>query len=188
MMQQRLDEARSDGQPLRIEQHWVPLSRVPKHVRQAIVVSEDGTFYSHSGVDWHEVWESVKVNVKRQRIVRGASTITQQVAKNLYLSSAKTPMRKFKELIITFLLESSLSKQRILEIYLNIIEWGRGVFGIEAASRKYFGTSVKGLTRDQAARLAAVLPNPLRYRPDSNSKYVIEKKRLVLRRMAARGR
>ena len=95
-------------------------------------------------------------------------------------------MRKFKELIITFLLESYLSKRRILEVYLNIIEWGRGVFGIEAAARKYFGRSTKWLTREQAARLAAVIPSPLRYRPNSNSKYVIEKKRLLLRRMAAK--
>ena len=186
MMQQRLEQAIEQDKPLKIVQYWVPLSRVPKHVRQAIVVSEDGTFYSHTGIDWHEVWESVKVNMKHKRIVRGASTITQQVAKNLYLSTAKTPMRKFKELIITFLLEASLSKRRILEIYLNIIEWGRGVFGIEAASRRYFGTSAKWLTRDQAARLAAVIPSPLRYKPNTNHKYVVEKKRLLLRRMAAR--
>lgn len=188
MMRQRLGEAKDQEKALKIVHRWVPLSQVPKHVRRAIVVAEDGTFYVHQGIDWHEVWESVKVNVERKRIVRGASTITQQVAKNLYLSTSKTPMRKFKELIITFLLESQLSKRRILEIYINIIEWGRGVFGIQAAAQKYFGTSAKWLTRDQAARLAAVIPSPLRYRPNSNNKYVLEKKRLLLRRMAARGR
>ena len=186
MMRQRLEEAKDQETSLKIVHQWVPLSQVSKHVRQAIVVAEDGTFYAHDGIDWHEVWESVKVNIKRQRIVRGASTITQQVAKNLYLSTSKTPMRKLKELIITWLLESQLSKRRILEIYVNIIEWGKGVFGIEAAARKYFGTSARWLTREQAARLAAVIPSPLRYRPNSNNQYVLEKKRLLLRRMAAR--
>lgn len=188
MMRQRMDEAHAQNESLHIVHHWVPLSHIPKHVRRAIVIAEDGSFYGHNGVDMHEVWESIKVNMKRKKIVRGASTITQQVAKNLYLSTSKTPMRKFKELIITFLLESQLSKQRILEIYLNIIEWGKGTFGIEAAARKYFGASVKRLTRDQAARLAAVIPSPLRYQPNSNNKYVLEKKRLLLRRMAARAK
>ncbi len=186
MMHQRLEEAKAQDKSLNVVHRWVPLSQVPKHVRRAIVIAEDGNFYGHNGVDLYEVWESVKVNIERKKIVRGASTITQQVAKNLYLSTAKTPMRKFKELIITFLLESQLSKRRILEIYLNIIEWGSGVFGVEAASRKYFGTSTQGLTRDQAARLAAVIPSPLRYQPNSNNKYVLDKKRLLLRRMAAR--
>lgn len=188
MMRQRVAEAHAQGTSLEVTHQWVSFSQVPKSVRLAIVVAEDGMFYSHTGIDWHEVWESVKVNVEQKRIVRGASTITQQVAKNLYLSTSKTPMRKFKELIITLLLESQLSKRRILEIYLNLIEWGRGVFGIEAAARKYFGISAKHLTRDQAARLAAVIPSPLRYQPNSNSEYVLEKKRLLLRRMAARGK
>ncbi len=145
-------------------------------------------FYTHAGIDWYEVWESVKLNVKRKKLVRGASTITQQVAKNLYLSTSKTPMRKFKEVVITLLLEAQLSKGRILEIYVNVIEWGRGMFGVEAAAQKYFGRSTKRLTRDQAARLAAVIPSPLRYQPNSNHQYVLKKKHIVLRRMAARGK
>ncbi len=187
-MRQRLEKAKAQGKSLKIVQRWMPLSSIPKHVRRAIVIAEDGSFYGHHGIDMHEIWESVKVNMKHKKIVRGGSTITQQVAKNLYLSTSKTPMRKFKELIITFVLESQLTKGRILEIYLNIIEWGKGVFGIEAAARQYFGTSAKWLTREQAARLAAVIPSPLRYQPNSNSQYVIEKKRLLLRRMAARGK
>ncbi len=188
MMRQRVLEAQAQGRSLEIIHQWVPFSQVPKSVRQAIVIAEDGMFYSHDGIDWHEVWESVKVNVEQKKIVRGASTITQQVAKNLYLSTSKTPMRKFKELIITWLLESQLSKSRILEIYVNVIEWGRGVFGIEAAAQQYFGRSAKRLNRHQAARLAAVIPRPLQYQPNSNSPYVIKKKQRLLRQMEARAR
>ena len=188
LMNQRQQEANDKGQSLKIIQHWVPLSKIPKHARNAILVAEDGTFYSHGGVDWHEVWESAKTNMENGRVVRGASTITQQVAKNLYLSTAKTPMRKFKEVIIAFMLEEQLNKRRILEIYMNIIEWGNGIFGIEAASQIYFKTSASRLTRDQAVRLAAVIPSPLRYRPDENSQYVLKKKKKLMQRLSLRER
>lgn len=187
-MRQRMAEAAEEGTRLKIVHQWVPLSKVPKHVRDAIIVAEDGMFYVHAGVDWHEVWESVDASLNRGKAIRGASTITQQLAKNLYLSSAKTPMRKFKELIIAYQLEAQLSKKRILELYVNVIEWGRGVFGIEAAARTYFGKSVRWLTREEAARLAVVIPSPLRYRPDSNSRYVLRKKQILLRRLIARKR
>jgi monofunctional biosynthetic peptidoglycan transglycosylase len=186
LMKQRMEEARNEGKVLRITQHWIALSKIPRDVINAVVVAEDGTFFTHSGIDWFEVQESIEKNVKERRAARGASTITQQLAKNLYLSTSKDPVRKFKEVIITLLLEHELGKNRILELYLNSIEWGRGVFGIEAAARAYFGKSAGALTLDEAVRLAAVIPSPLRHRPDADSRYVIRRKDIVLRRMTAR--
>jgi len=186
LMKQRMDEAREEGKTLKITQRWIALSRLPRHVIDAVIVAEDGTFFSHSGVDWFEVQESIEKNVKEKRAARGASTITQQLAKNLYLSTSKDPVRKIKELIITLLLENRLSKNRILELYLNEIEWGRGVFGIEAASQVYFGKSASALTLDEALRLAAVIPSPLRHRPDADTRYVLRRKEIVFRRLAAR--
>jgi monofunctional biosynthetic peptidoglycan transglycosylase len=185
-MRQRIEEAKRDGKQLRIHQSWVPLSRIPKNIVDAVIVAEDGAFYSHKGVDWFEVKESVEKNISERRIARGASTITQQLAKNLFLSTSRSPLRKLKELFITFLLESDLDKRRILEIYLNIIEWGRGVFGVEAAAQTYFGKTASMLTLDEALRLAAVIPSPLRHRPDEDSRYVLRRKDIVFRRMYAR--
>ncbi len=186
LMRQRLSEAEEEGKPLRIVKQWVPLSRVPKHVINAIIVAEDGTFFEHGGIDWFEVQESFEKNLEEGRPARGASTITQQLAKNLFLSTSKDPIRKLKEAAITLLMERVLPKQRILELYLNIVEWGRGVFGIEAAARTYFGKSASQLTVDEAARLAAVIPSPLRHRPNSDSRYVMRRKAIVLGRMASR--
>lgn len=186
LMKQRLDEAEDEGKALKITQKWISLSHIPKHAIDAIIVAEDGTFYSHGGIDWFEVRESVEKNLDKGRFARGASTITQQLAKNLFLSTSKDPVRKFKEVLITILLEKFLSKNRILELYVNVIEWGKGVFGIEAASQRYFGKSASSLTFDEATRLAAVIPSPLRHRPDQDSRYVMRRKQIVLRRMEAR--
>ena len=186
LMVQRQREAEDAGKPLKITKKWIPLSRIPKHVVDAIIVAEDGTFYSHGGIDWFEVRESVQKNIDKRRFARGASTITQQLAKNLYLSTSKDPVRKLKEVIITLLLEHYLSKGRILEVYLNVIEWGRGTFGIEAAAQRYFGKSAANLTLDEGLRLAAVIPSPLRHRPDEDSRYVTRMKQIVLLRMQAR--
>jgi monofunctional biosynthetic peptidoglycan transglycosylase len=186
LMRQRKDEAEDAGKKLAINQRWISLARLPAHVTKAVVVAEDGTFYEHGGIDWFEVQESIQKNVRERRAARGASTITQQLAKNLYLSTSKTPMRKVKEIIITLLLERALSKSRILELYLNVIEFGSGVFGIEAAARTYFGKSASALTLDEAVRLAAVIPRPLRSRPDQDSRYVLRMKRIILARLAAR--
>jgi monofunctional glycosyltransferase len=186
LMRQRLREADNDGKSLKIVKQWIPLSRIPKHVQEAIIVAEDGTFYEHGGIDWFEVQESLERNLEEGRPARGASTITQQLAKNLFLSTSKDPVRKLKEVAITLMMESALGKQRILEIYVNIIEWGRGIFGIEAAARTYFGKSATALTLDEATRLAAVIPSPLRHRPDADSKYVLRRKAIVLNRMQAR--
>ena len=186
LMRQRKTEAEDARKTAAVNQRWIALARLPAYVTKAVIVAEDGTFYEHGGIDWFEVQESIEKNVRERRAARGASTITQQLAKNLYLSTSKTPMRKVKEVIITLLLEHHLSKQRILEIYLNVIEWGRGVYGIDAAARTYFGKSASGLTLDEAIRLAAVIPRPLRSRPDENSRYVMQMKRIILARMSAR--
>lgn len=186
LMRQRMREAAAEEKPLKIVQTWIPLSRVPPYVLDAIVVAEDGTFYEHGGIDWFEVQESIEKNLDEGRAARGASTITQQLAKNLFLSTSKDPVRKLKEAAITLLMEQTLSKRRILELYVNLIEWGRGVFGIEAASRAFFGKSASGLTLDEGTRLAAVIPSPLRHRPDANSRYVLRRKAIVLGRMSAR--
>ena len=188
LMRQRLGEAEHDGRPLKIMQQWIPIGRVPQYVIDAVVVAEDGTFFEHGGIDWFEVQESIEKNLEEGRAARGASTITQQLAKNLYLSTSKDPVRKLKEVIITLLLERTLNKRRILEIYLNIIEWGQGIFGIEAAARTFFGKSAAALTLEEGARLAAVIPSPLRHRPDADTRYVIRRKGIVLSRMAARSR
>jgi monofunctional biosynthetic peptidoglycan transglycosylase len=188
LMLQREEQASREGKKLRIRHTWVPLSKIPQHVRQAIIVGEDGTFYAHHGVDWHEVWESVRTNFEQGGFARGASTITQQLAKNLYLSSAKTPMRKFREMLMAFWMEAQLDKQRILELYLNIIEWGPGIFGIEAAAQQYFHKTTKHLSPEEGVRLAAVIPRPLQYRPNENSQYVLKKKAILLKRLSARQR
>jgi monofunctional biosynthetic peptidoglycan transglycosylase len=186
LMRQRAGEAHASGKLYRVTQKWIPLARIPKHLVDAVIVAEDGTFFSHGGVDWFEVRESLEKDIREKRAARGASTITQQVAKNLYLSTSKDPVRKLKELLITFLLERELSKDRILEIYLNIVEWGAGVFGVEAASEAYYGTHAENLTLEQSVRLAAVIPSPLRHRPDSEGMYVLRRRGIVLGRMMAR--
>lgn len=186
LMHQRMDEAQKKGVPFTINQRWVPLSHMPRQLKDAVIVAEDGTFYSHGGVDWFEVRESIAKNVQEHRAARGASTITQQLAKNLYLSTSKDPIRKAKELFITLLLERSLTKDRILEIYMNVIEWGPGIFGVEAAAQAYFGKSVSDLTLNESMRLAAVIPSPLRHRPDADTRYVARRTQIVLDRMAAR--
>jgi monofunctional biosynthetic peptidoglycan transglycosylase len=166
-------------------QRWVSLRQIPQVAIDAVIVAEDGTFWSHGGFDWFEFRESLLRNIREFRFARGASTITQQLVKNLYLSSSKDPLRKAKEWILTWKMERTLSKARIVELYLNVIEWGNGVYGIEAAARYYFQKSVTELTREESARLAAIIPNPKRYRVDSQ--YVLRRTRLILSRMEARG-
>ncbi len=186
LMRQRMREADSNDKQLKISQKWTPLSRIPRHVVNAVVVAEDGTFWEHGGFDWYEFQQSLKKNWEKKRAVRGASTITQQLAKNLYLSTSKDPIRKLKEWIITALLEHYLVKSRILEIYLNVIEWGPGVFGIDAAARKYFGRSASALSYDQALRLAAVIPSPLKHRPTDETRWVNYRRNIVAQRMMGR--
>lgn len=187
MMKQRIEEASSSNNNFTIAQQWVPLSRISKNLRNAVIVSEDGMFFEHEGVDWFEVEESIKKNWEKGKTARGGSTISQQLAKNLYLSTSKDPVRKFKELVITLRMERILSKRRILEIYLNVIEWGNGIFGAEQAAQKYFGKSAAYLTREEAAMMAAVIPNPRKYQPNIMSRYVARRSSIILSRMSARG-
>jgi monofunctional glycosyltransferase len=187
LMQQRKNDTESRGKKYVIRQQWIPLSQMNDQIKKAVIVAEDGMFYEHEGIDWYEVKQSLKKDLQKGKFARGASTITQQVAKNLFLSTSKDPIRKIKEILIAKSLEEKLTKRRILEIYLNIIEWGNGVFGVEAASGIYFGKHASELTRDDAARLAAVIPSPLRYQPNQDNRFVRYKKNVILARMDARG-
>lgn len=184
LMRQRLRE--SDGN-LKIAHKWVRLSEISPELIRAVIVAEDGRFYEHGGVDWYEVQESIEKNIEKGKAFRGASTITQQLAKNLYLSTSKNPIRKIKELIITLRMEKVLKKDRILEIYLNVIEFGHGIFGIEAAARKYFNKSARDLNRYESAKLAAVISSPLRHSPNENTRWLNYRTNVILNRMEARG-
>jgi len=150
-----------------IERHWtwVPLSRISPSLRQAVVAAEDASFFTHEGFDWEGIKEAAKYNLEAGEFKRGGSTITQQLAKNLYLSSERSLFRKAREALITRSLEHHLTKERILELYLNVAEWGQGVYGAEAAARHHFQKSARDLTADEAAWLAAILPSPRRYDP-----------------------
>lgn len=187
MMQQREEEASFANKKYFIQQKWVPLSRISKHLVNAVIVSEDGMFFEHDGIDWYELGESLEKNLEKGKAARGGSTISQQLSKNLYLSTSKDPIRKLKELIITLRMERTLSKRRILEIYLNVIEWGNGIFGVEAAAQKYFKKSAFQLTREEAAQLAATIPSPRRNQPNVLNKYVLRRSSIILSRMSSRG-
>jgi len=186
-MREHAERAKNMNRSFHKIQQWVPLRLIPTEAVNAVIVSEDGTFWSHGGFDWFEFKESVERNFEEGRAVRGASTITQQLVKNLYLSSSKNPLRKLKEWILTWYIEQQLSKSRILEIYFNVIEWGDGVYGIEAASKFYFDKSASGLSREECARLAAIIPSPRKHRADVDSRYVLRRSKLILERMDARG-
>ena len=185
-MQQRIEEARTTGQKLTIEYRWIPLSKISRHLQRAVLIAEDARFYEHAGVDWHEVGESFAANWEQGRIVRGGSTITQQLAKNLYLSTSRDPIRKLRELIVAWMLEATLSKKRILELYLNIIEWGQGIFGVESAAQHYFHKAAEQLSKEEAARLATVIPSPLRHKPNDLTPLLEKKKEVILQRMSTR--
>lgn len=187
LMEQRLREHERDPTPYRIRQYTVPLSRISRYLRWAVVVSEDASFYSHQGVDLDEMRASIETDVEEKRFARGGSTITMQLARNLFLSTSKNPLRKIREILIARELESELSKGRILELYLNTIEWGEGIFGCEAAARAYFAVSCADLNPEQAALLAAVIPNPLRRSVSRPSRQVVRKARWILAAMKKRG-
>ncbi len=186
-MRLHAERAKNERKPFRKMQQWVSLKDVSPAVINAIVVAEDGRFWSHGGFDWFEFKESVLKNISQGRAARGASTITQQLIKNLYLSPSKNPLRKFREWVLTWWMERTLSKSRILELYVNVIELGNGLYGVQAASWEYFGKSVSDLTREEAALLAAIIPNPRRHRPEASSAYVSRRAGVILQRMEARG-
>ena len=171
----------------KIYQVWVPLSKISPYAAKAVLIAEDDKFYAHEGFDFEAMQKAVEKDIKLGKLKYGGSTISQQLAKNLFLSPSKNPLRKAKEMILTWRLENNLSKRRILEIYLNVAEWGDGIFGIEAASRHYFGKSAAELTPMEAARLAVVLPNPLKLNPTGTSKYVEKRAEIVYGIMVRRG-
>ena len=165
LMEARQAQAKTKGRTVGRHWVWVPLSRISPSLRQAVVSSEDSSFFTHEGFDWAGIKEAAKYNVEAGKLKRGGSTITQQLAKNLYLSQERSLLRKAREALITRSLEHHLTKERILEMYLNIAEWGQGVYGAEAAARHHFQKSARDLTADEAAWLAAILPAPRRYDP-----------------------
>jgi monofunctional glycosyltransferase len=156
----------------RLRQTWVPYSRVSEHLKRAVVAAEDAKFLDHEGFDWEAIQKAMAKNEHRGKVVAGASTISQQLSKNLFLSGSRSWLRKGQEAAITWMMERTLSKRRILEIYLNVAEWGEGVFGAEAAARHHFGVSAGALSAQQAAYLAAILPSPRRYERGRETPYI----------------
>jgi monofunctional biosynthetic peptidoglycan transglycosylase len=169
-MDERAEEAKEKDRKARVGQSWVPLSRVSRHLIHAVLASEDQNFFGHEGIDWRAIEESIEKNVERGRFARGGSTITQQLAKNLYFGTGKTLGRKLRELVVTRWMEADLPKTRILALYLNLIAWGDGVYGCEAAARHWYGKPASALSATEAAGLAAMIPNPRRLNPRVSAK------------------
>lgn len=204
LIEYRLSEARSEGREPKKFMIWTPIDQISPNLQRAVLAGEDARFFQHNGFDWDAIqkaWdEAVKEGEKEAReegdydpndwiptmpsFKRGASTVTQQLAKNLFLSEDRNFLRKGREAVYTYFLERELTKKRILEIYLNVIEWGDGIYGAEAASRTYFKKSASDLTRDEAAFLAAMIPSPLNiFNPAKNRKRVVRRQRVILRGM-----
>jgi len=184
-MQLREREAAQQGRQLRHYQRWVPYTRISQNLKRAVLVAEDDAFWQHEGIDMEQLKISIRNDIEKGKAIRGGSTITQQLAKNLYLSPSRDPVRKLRELIIARRLEAELSKARILEIYLNVIEWGDGIWGAEAAARSYFGTSAASLSAEQAALLAGAIINPRVYSPAHPNTRLLRRQRIILSRMGA---
>jgi monofunctional glycosyltransferase len=180
-MKYREGQWKAKGRAIRIKQVWVPLSKISPHIRKAVIVGEDAKFWKHDGFDFDAMRKAFETNIEKRKMAVGASTITMQLAKNMFLSPSKNPVRKIHEAILTWRIERILSKNRILELYLNIAEWGDGIFGIEMASRTYYGHSASELTKSEAVQLAAVLPNPILFNPLKNSRFVSRRSRLITR-------
>ncbi|GDX59200.1 monofunctional biosynthetic peptidoglycan transglycosylase [Nitrosomonadaceae bacterium] len=184
-MQERLDVMQEKKPEAVLLYQWVPYEKISPHLKRAIIAAEDGKFLQHEGFDFEAIQKAYEKNIEKGKFVRGGSTISQQLAKNLFLSGRKTPWRKIEEAIITLMLENVMSKRRILEIYLNKIEWGNGVFGAEAASRYYYSVSASALTSKQAARLAAMVPSPRFYDLNRNTPWLLKKTDIIFNRMAS---
>ena len=182
-MELREREAAQEGRRLRHYQAWVPYTRISPSLKRAVLVAEDDAFWQHEGIDMEQLKISIRNDIEKGQAIRGGSTITQQLAKNLYLSPSRNPIRKLRELIIARRLEAELSKARIFEIYLNVIEWGDGIWGAEAAARSYFGSSAAALSADQAALLAGAIINPRVYSPAHPNARLQRRQRIILSRM-----
>ena len=182
-MAQRLAAMRAVDPDAKLRHAWVPYDRISAHLKRAVVSAEDARFAEHEGFDWEGIQKAIEKNQRRGRTVAGGSTISQQLAKNLFLSGERSPLRKGQEAVITLMLEAVLDKRRILELYLNVAEWGEGVFGAEAAARHYFGVGAGQLSPPQAARLAAMLPRPRYYDRNRGSPYLAAYAQRILARM-----
>ncbi|CAN5418548.1 monofunctional biosynthetic peptidoglycan transglycosylase [soil metagenome] len=167
----------------KLQHTWVPYERISDNLKRAIIASEDANFSEHVGVDWEALQKAYEKNARKRKVVAGGSTITQQLAKNLFLSGERSYVRKAQEFVITYMLELLMTKERIFEIYLNVVEWGNGVFGAEAAARHYYGITATSLGPSQAAQLAVMLPNPRFYDTHRSSEYLARRTSLVMRRM-----
>jgi monofunctional biosynthetic peptidoglycan transglycosylase len=182
-MEQRLEVLQSKKPDAELRYQWVPYNRISNNLKRALIAAEDSKFLDHEGFDWEGIQKAYEKNQKKGKIVAGGSTISQQLAKNLFLSSRKAFWRKGEEAVITVMLEQMMSKRRILEIYLNVIEWGNGVFGAEAAARHYYKTSASSLSAEQSARLASMVPNPRYFDTHRNSRGLERKTSIILARM-----
>lgn len=182
-MQDQLQALQKNNPEAELRHRWVPYARISNNLKRAVIAAEDAKFTDHEGFDWEGIQSAYAKNLKKGKIVAGGSTISQQLAKNLFLSTKRTPWRKLEEAMITLMLEKMMSKRRILEIYLNIIEWGNGVFGAEAATRHYFGTGAARVSAWQAAKLAAMIPNPRYYDNHRSARGVGRRSGTILARM-----
>ncbi|MEW5900097.1 MAG: monofunctional biosynthetic peptidoglycan transglycosylase [Acidobacteriota bacterium] len=187
LMKYRREMAKEAGKKLNINSVWVPLSSISPYLVHAVVVCEDDKFWAHKGFDFEAIKTALEKDIRKRTYHYGGSTITQQLAKNLFLSPPRNPVRKLRESILAWRLERKLSKKRILELYLNVVEWGDGLFGAEAASLHYYGKPASDLSPREAARLAVVLPSPRRYNPLSNTRYIEERTQAVLEILVKRG-
>lgn len=184
-MEIRLAELRQKEPAAQLRQQWVPYERISPSLKRAIIAAEDAKFVDHEGFDWEGMQKAMEKNQKKGRFVAGGSTISQQLAKNLFLTPSKSYFRKAEEAIITLMLENLWSKRRIFEVYLNVIEWGNGVFGAEAAARHYYNLSAAQLGPEQAARLAGMVPNPRYYDRHRGAPGLARKAGIILGRMAS---
>lgn len=182
-MEDRLEIIQDKNPDATLKHRWVDYNKISNNLKRAVVAAEDAKFTDHEGFDWEGIQKAYEKNLKKGKIVAGGSTISQQLAKNLFLSTKRTPWRKIEEAIITIMLENMLSKRRILEIYLNIIEWGNGIFGAEAAARHYYKTSAANLSAYQAAKLAAMVPNPRYYHTHQQARGLLKKTNIIAARM-----
>ena len=184
-MRRQLSVLQEKNPAAKLQYKWVPYHRISNNLKRAIIASEDSNFSEHEGVDWEALQKAYEKNSRKGKVVAGGSTITQQLAKNLFLSGERSYVRKTQELIITYMLEFWMDKERIFEIYLNVVEWGNGVFGAEAAAQHYYGIPAANLGAGQAARLAVMLPNPRFFDKRQGSGYLMRRTGLILRRMGS---
>ena len=186
-MEYRESQWEAKGRKIKIQKKWVPLKNISPYLIKAVMIAEDDKFWMHHGFDLDAIQKALEKNIEKGKFKFGGSTISQQLVKNLYLTPAKNPVRKLKEAIITWRVERTLKKRRILELYLNVVEWGEGIFGADAASRHYFGRPASALSAEEAAKLAAILPNPIKYKVDGSSRYTERRAKIIYNIMVKRG-